>query len=152
MQDTTYAMVTRWTECRTPSGRWSRVQHFKGESVYAPHNLSHFFSLHFPGERRQHTYFAQGYLPRRVTVSSPDGTQRSVYDLERDPARRRSMVANARISAMAECVVDATYLDTALFGLRTGRFIPVRSLPSICVNTRKRYSERIWEHKIKVVN
>lgn len=31
------------------------------------------------------------------------------YDLERDPDRRRSMVANARISAMAECVADALY-------------------------------------------
>lgn len=31
----------------------------------------------------------------------------SDYDLERDPARRRVMVANARISAMAECVADA---------------------------------------------
>lgn len=31
------------------------------------------------------------------------------YDSERDPARRRSMVANARISAMAECVADALY-------------------------------------------
>ena len=79
MRDTTYATVTRWTEYRTPIGRWSRVQHFKGERVYAPHNLSHFFSLHFPGERRQYTYFAQGYLPYRVTVPSPDGTQRSVY-------------------------------------------------------------------------
>ena len=29
------------------------------------------------------------------------------YDMERDPARRRSMVANARISAMAECVAIA---------------------------------------------
>lgn len=29
------------------------------------------------------------------------------YDLERDPACRRAMVANARISAMAECVADA---------------------------------------------
>lgn len=31
------------------------------------------------------------------------------YDIERDPAMRRSMVANARISAMAECVADALY-------------------------------------------
>jgi hypothetical protein len=29
------------------------------------------------------------------------------YDMERDPARRRAMVANARISAMAECVAEA---------------------------------------------
>lgn len=29
------------------------------------------------------------------------------YDIERDPERRRAMVANARISAMAECVADA---------------------------------------------
>lgn len=31
------------------------------------------------------------------------------YDLERDPERRRAMVANARISAMAETVADALY-------------------------------------------
>lgn len=31
------------------------------------------------------------------------------YDMERDPARRRSMVANARISAMAETVAEALY-------------------------------------------
>ena len=31
------------------------------------------------------------------------------YDSERDPDRRRSMVANARITAMAECVADALY-------------------------------------------
>lgn len=31
------------------------------------------------------------------------------YDLERDPARRRSMVANARIWAMAEMVAEALY-------------------------------------------
>lgn len=30
-------------------------------------------------------------------------------DLERDPARRRAMIANARISAMAECVAEALY-------------------------------------------
>lgn len=31
------------------------------------------------------------------------------YDMERDPARRRSIVANARIWAMAETVADALY-------------------------------------------
>lgn len=31
------------------------------------------------------------------------------YDMERDPARRRAMVANARISAMAEEVANALY-------------------------------------------
>lgn len=31
------------------------------------------------------------------------------YDLERDPARRRNMVANARIWAMAETVAEALY-------------------------------------------
>jgi len=31
------------------------------------------------------------------------------YDLERNPARRRARVANARISAMVECVADALY-------------------------------------------
>lgn len=32
------------------------------------------------------------------------------YDIERDPERRRSMVANARITAMAETVAEALYL------------------------------------------
>lgn len=32
------------------------------------------------------------------------------YDTERDPVRRRSLIANARISAMAETVADALYL------------------------------------------
>ena len=38
------------------------------------------------------------------------------YDMERDPARRRSIVANARISAMAEMVADAlcTVVDEVL--------------------------------------
>lgn len=31
------------------------------------------------------------------------------YDMERDPDRRRAMVANARISAIAECVAGALY-------------------------------------------
>jgi len=31
------------------------------------------------------------------------------YDMERNPARRRAMVADARISAMAETVADALY-------------------------------------------
>lgn len=31
------------------------------------------------------------------------------YDIERDPARRRAMVANARIWAMAETVAEALY-------------------------------------------
>lgn len=31
------------------------------------------------------------------------------YDLEHDPARRRSIIANARILAMAKCVAEALY-------------------------------------------
>ena len=79
MRDTTYATVTRWTEYRTPSGRWSKVRHGETEEDFKPHNLSFFFQDKFPGERRQYAYFAQGYLPCRVIVPSPDGTQRSVY-------------------------------------------------------------------------
>lgn len=33
----------------------------------------------------------------------------SDYDMERDPDRRRAIIANARIWAMAECVADALY-------------------------------------------
>ena len=41
-----------------------------------------FFSAKFPGERREYGYFEQGYLPRRVTVPSPDGTERRVYHFD----------------------------------------------------------------------
>lgn len=44
-------------------------------------------------------------------MGRPDGWEylEPNYDMERDPARRRAMVANARISAMAEEVANALY-------------------------------------------
>ena len=74
--------MTRWTEYRTPSGRWSKVRHNEGTEDFKPHNLRNFFSAKFPGEQRQYTYFAQGYLPYRVTVPSPDGSERRVYKFD----------------------------------------------------------------------
>ena len=79
MRDTTYATVTRWTEYRTPSGGWSKVRHDESEEDFKPHNLRYFFDAKFPGERREYSYFSQGYLPYRVTVPSPDGSERRVY-------------------------------------------------------------------------
>lgn len=79
MQGATYATATRWTEYRTPSGRWSRVRYDETTEDFKPHNLRYFFSAKFPGERREYGYFEQGYLPRRVTVPSPDGSERRVY-------------------------------------------------------------------------
>lgn len=49
---------------------------------FKPYNLRNFFSAKFPGERREYTYFSQGYLPYRVTVPSPDGSERRVYTFE----------------------------------------------------------------------
>lgn len=80
MRDTTHATVTRWTEYRTPSGRWSQVRHDETVQDFKPHNLRNFFDAQFPGERRQYTYFSQGYLPYHVTVPSPDGSERTVYE------------------------------------------------------------------------
>lgn len=82
MQDTTHAIVTNWTEYRTPGGRWSQVRHDETEEDFKPHNLRNFFDVKFPGERRQYTYFSQGYLPYRVTVTSPDGSERRIYEFE----------------------------------------------------------------------
>ena len=82
MRDTTHATVTKWTEYRTPSGRWSRVRYDETTEDLKPHNLRYFFSAKFPGERREYGYFEQGYLPRRVTVPSPDGSERRVYTFE----------------------------------------------------------------------
>lgn len=79
MRDTTHAIVTCWTEYRTPSGRWSKVRHNETEEDFKPHNLAFFFDAKFPGERREYGYFSQGYLPYRVTVPSPDGSERRVY-------------------------------------------------------------------------
>lgn len=82
MRDTTYARVTRWTETRTPSGHWSAMHHDEATEDFAPHQLSNFLNVRFPGERRRMTYFKQGYLPHRVTVPSPDKQTRHVYTIE----------------------------------------------------------------------
>lgn len=79
MRGTTHAKVTQWTEYRTPSGRWSKVRHDETVEDFKPHNLRYFFDAKFPGERREYGYFSQGYLPYRVTVPSPDGSERRVY-------------------------------------------------------------------------
>lgn len=81
MRDTAYATVTRWTEYRTPSGRWSRVRHDETTNDFKPHNLISFFGAKFPGERRGYAYTMHGYLPVSVTVPSPDRSERSVYKL-----------------------------------------------------------------------
>lgn len=39
MRDTTHATVTKWTEYRTPSGRWSKVRHDETSEDFKPHNL-----------------------------------------------------------------------------------------------------------------
>ena len=74
----THATVTRWIEYRTPSGRWSRVRHEVEELDFDAVRLRRFFSVRFSGERRQYSYFSEGYLPYRVTVPSPDGMKRHV--------------------------------------------------------------------------
>lgn len=79
MRDTTHAVVTQWTEYRTPSRRWSTIRHDETVEDFKPHNLRNFFDAKFPGERREYGYFEQGYLPRRVTVPSPDNSERHVY-------------------------------------------------------------------------
>mgnify|MGYP001737893569 CR=1 FL=1 len=82
MRDTTYVTITRWTEYCTPSGRWSQVRHEVTEEVFTLYNLHNFFSAKCPGERREYNYFSQGYLPYRVTVPSPDGSERRVYKFQ----------------------------------------------------------------------
>lgn len=82
LRDTTYATVTRWTEYRTPSGRWSQARHDVTKEVFRPYNLAFFFDAKFRGERREYTHFEQDYLPYRVTVPSPDGSERRVYKFQ----------------------------------------------------------------------
>nr|DAM78768.1 MAG TPA: hypothetical protein [Caudoviricetes sp.] len=79
MRDTTHAKVTRWTEYRTPSGRWSKIRYDETTEDFKPYNLRNFFSVKFPGERRSYGYTEHGYLPVGVTVPSPDGSKRRVY-------------------------------------------------------------------------
>ena len=78
-KESTYAKVTYWTEFRTPSGRWSRVRHELKEHVYDSTSLESFFSSKMMGERWRRAHFREGYLPYRVTVSSPDNSERVVY-------------------------------------------------------------------------
>lgn len=82
MRNTTRAHITRWTEHKTPAGRWSATHHDEKTEDFAPHELSNFLNVRFPGERRRMSYFKQGYLPHRITVPSPDKQIRHVYMIE----------------------------------------------------------------------
>lgn len=79
MRDTTHATVTKWTEYRTPSGRWSKIRYDETTEDFAPHNLRNFFSAKFPGERRSYGYTEHGYLPVYVSVPSPGRQMRHCY-------------------------------------------------------------------------
>ena len=82
MRNTTRAHITRWTEHKTPAGHWSATHHGEETEDFAPHELSNFLNMRFPGERRRMSYFKQGYLPHRITVPSPDKQIRHVYTIE----------------------------------------------------------------------
>ena len=82
MRNTTWAHITRWTEHKTPAGRWSTTRHDEETDDFAPHELSNFLSRHFTGERRRMSYFEQGYLPYRITAPRPDKQTRHVYTIE----------------------------------------------------------------------
>lgn len=82
MRNTTWAHVTRWTEHKTPEGHWHTTHHNKESEDLAPHELLNLLSHPFPGGRRKMSYFKQGYLPRRITVPSPDKQKRDVYVIE----------------------------------------------------------------------
>lgn len=82
MRNTTRAHITRWTEHKTPAGHWSATHHDERTEDFAPHELSNFLNVRFPGERRRMSYFKQGYLPHRITIPSPDKQVRHVYTIE----------------------------------------------------------------------
>lgn len=79
IRNSTHAHVTRWTEYRTQSGRWSEVKHDLEELYFDAAQLRRFFSIRFRRERREYAYFEQGYLPCRVTTVSPALDMRYVY-------------------------------------------------------------------------
>ena len=82
MRNTTRAHITRWTETRTPSGKWSTLHHDEETQDLTPHELSNFLNMRLPGERRHMSYSKQGYLPHRITVPSPDKQTRHVYTID----------------------------------------------------------------------
>ena len=74
-----FADVTRWTEYRTESGRWSKTRHQLSKQAFNSKQLPCFFSCRFNNERRYTTPTQYGLYPYRVTVVSHDGTERRVY-------------------------------------------------------------------------
>ena len=47
IRNRTHATITRWTEYRTPSGRWSKVKHGIEELYFDAAQLRRFFSTRF---------------------------------------------------------------------------------------------------------
>lgn len=74
-----FADVMSWTEYRTKSGRWSKTKIKLNKKTFDSKQLSCFFSCRFNRERRYTTPTRYGLYPYRVTVVSPDGTERRVY-------------------------------------------------------------------------
>ena len=76
-----FVVAERWTESRTPSGRWSKVKEDYRICLYNREQFDTFLAARWRGERRSsYTYTRYGYFPSRVIVPNPYAPERSVTE------------------------------------------------------------------------
>ena len=76
-----FAVAERWTEKRTPSGRWSKAKEDYRIERFNREQFNWFLAERWRDERRtEYRYTVHGYFPSRVTVPNPYAPQRSVTE------------------------------------------------------------------------
>ena len=76
-----FVVAERWTESRTPSGRWSKAKEDYYIQLFNREQFDMFLADRWEGERRSgYTYTRHGYFPSRVVVPKPFAPQRSVTE------------------------------------------------------------------------
>ena len=74
-----FVVAERWTESRTPGGRWSKAKEDYRVCLYNRAQFDTFLAARWRDEyRSSYRYTAHGYFPSRVTVPNPYAPQRSV--------------------------------------------------------------------------
>jgi hypothetical protein len=81
--------VTRWTEYRTPSGRWSKTRHDEEHTTITSDEFENATSEEWRkwfGARVTRRYTRWGYLVHTWKATCPDGSCRYVYVYDQVPA------------------------------------------------------------------
>lgn len=121
-----YAIMERWYEERTPSGRWSRVRHDYVARIISRDIYRNLISP-WPGDRVQRAYTRDGYIPYRIVNTRPDNATRCVWEIAFLHERYKIDRARERFPQLFEA--DR---DEVIAALESGRSHEFRQWINLC--------------------